>query len=105
MLELLLYFLVVALGVVLLRIAYRVHVHRDYRYIKDSRNQPAENAERVARPFAITIACMGVGVLLLAVAIPILHIPFKAWAGLLGLVMWPGMLMRHWIVRRLQKPA
>jgi hypothetical protein len=105
MLVLLSYLLVVALGIWLLRTAYRVHVHHDYRYIKYSRNQPAENAHRVARPFAVTAACLGVGVLLLAVAIPILHIPFKAWASLLGLFTWPAMLMRAWIIRQLQKPA
>jgi len=102
---LLCYFCLWATGIWLIRAAYRIHFHREYRYVRDARNRPVENAQLVARPFAIMLACTGVGVLLLMIAIPLFHVPLKAWIQLLGLLAWSAALARHWISRKLQQPA
>ncbi len=102
MLALLIYLLVPAAGVVLLRIAYRVHVLRDYRYIKDADNRPAASPERVARPFAIMVGVLG-AVLLLAIAIPVFRIPLQAWAGFIFLLTIPMVIFRAWMLRQLKK--
>lgn len=103
MLALLFYLVVPAAGVMLLRIAYRVHVLRDYRYIKGADFRPAANPERVARPFAIMTGSAGVAVLLLAIAIPVFRIPLQAWAGFIVLLTIPMVIFRAWMLRQLKK--
>lgn len=100
----LLHALVVALGVVLLWVAYQVRFRARSSLIRD-RGEPVPDSATLAGPFAILAVCTGLAVLVFAVAIALFHIRFGTWpfylatiAGVAG--SWRHILMWRHIRRR-----
>ena len=96
---LIIYVLIIALGCVLLWVAYQVGFCRRYSWIRDSgKPVPVEQAAATAKPFATLAAVSGVTVIVFAVAIPIAHIRFGTWQFYLAALAGVAGVFRHLIV-------
>ena len=102
---LVLYFLIIALGVGLLWVAYQVAFRRRYSLIRGSNQKPLVEAETIAGQFSLMAALGGLAVLSLVAAIPLFAIRFGTWhfylaaiAGVFGA--WRQLLLMAYNRRR-----
>lgn len=96
---LIIYVAIIALGCVLLWVAYQIGFCKRYTWIRDGgKPVPLEQAVETAKPLAALAAISGVAVIAFATAIPIAQIRFGTWQFYLAALAGVAGAFRHLIV-------
>lgn len=85
-LPLVLYVLLWAMVVWLLRRSYRLGIRRDTSLVKSTSGKPLRNAESLVGPFAVVNLVLAMGIAAILIAIPVLRIQLAVWAPLVTAV-------------------
>ena len=88
------------LGIGMLYRAWRVGVHKDYRYVSDWRGRSIQDGKRWAVPVLGINGVGGAGLLTVGILVLLIGLPFAIWSGATALIIWSYFFALQVVVQR-----